>query len=230
MGRAKNDEMLNLARSSLVGIATLILLSANLGAAQLRWDRTEVSLDMEPEQHTIQAKFEVTNEGSEAIRINQIKSSCGCTGSVVDRKFIPAGGSTEIIGTFNRGKRQGLNTNRLQVFIDGKVQPVATLTMAVKIPKLVDAKPQIVFWTPSGSRAERIVQLELDTRYVDTISSIEFDETRLVVTQEDQGNAKTQLKITPIDNGEPYRGSIVIHATGPDGRTTNAKVHAFIQP
>lgn len=208
----------------------LLALATQLSGAQLSWDRTEVALDMEPEQHSIRASFNVTNEGTEPVRITRIKTSCGCTGSVVDRKIIPPGESTEIIGTFNRGKRQGLNTNRLQVYIDGEIQPVSTLTMTVRIPKLIDAKPHIVYWTPSGSRAERQVQLKLDPRYVDTITKVDYDESRLAVTTEDRGDATTLLRISPIDNGELYRGSITIHAAGQDGRTAETRVHAFIQP
>ena len=222
--------MPNLTRSNFAGIALLMLVAMHLNAAQLRWDRTEINLVMEPQQQTVQARFQVTNEGSEAIRINRITTNCGCTGSVVDQKIIPPGESTEVIATFNRGRRRGLNTNRLQVFIDGKDQPVATLTMSVSIPKLIDAKPQIVYWTPSGSYAERKVQLKLDTRYIDTITKIEYEESRLVVTAEEAGNATTILTISPIDNGETYRGSIVIHATGPDERQVNTRVQAFIQP
>ena len=222
--------MPNLTRSNFAGIALLMLVAMHLNAAQLRWDRTEINLVMEPQQQTVQARFQVTNEGSEAIRINRIKTSCGCTGSVVDQKIIPPGESTEVIGTFNRGRRRGLNTNRLQVFIDGKNQPVATLTMSVSIPKLIDAKPQIVYWTPNDSYAERKVQLKLDTRYIDTITKIEYEESRLVVTAEEAGDATTILTISPIDNRETYRGSIVIHATGPDGRQADTRVHAFIQP
>ena len=98
---------------------TLLLLnlciSQLLGAASLRWDRTEVDLEMEPGQEEIRANFEMTNEGEERIRIARIQANCGCTGSIIDRKILEPGESTVITATFNKGKRQGLNRNMLEV-------------------------------------------------------------------------------------------------------------------
>jgi len=67
---------------------TLIILSLLnpliLHGSNLSWDRTEVKLEMEPEQKEIRASFKVTNEGEDRIRISRIKTSCGCTGSIID--------------------------------------------------------------------------------------------------------------------------------------------------
>jgi len=203
-----------------------------LSAASLRWDRIEADLEMTPEQENIRASFNVTNEGEERIRISRIKTSCGCTGSIIDRKILEPGDSTEIIATFNKGKRQGMNRNQLDVFIDSQPDPVATLRMNVKIPRLIDAMPQIVYWTPTGNRTERAVRITLDERYVDEVTKIEFDQTKLDVVQEadPEDRSTLRLKITPKSYDNLYRGTIMVHAKGSDGRKAEAKIMTFVQP
>ncbi len=203
-----------------------------LVGASLRWDRTEVNLDMEPEQEEIRASFKVTNEGDERVRIARISSSCGCTGSVIDRRIIEPGGTTEIAATFNRGKRQGLNRNRLQVFIDDHEQAVATLHMNVRIPQLIEVTPRVLYWNPTSSQTERRVTIQLDQRYVDEIQKIEYDRDQLeLIAEEDAtGRATRVLRIAPKSYDELYRGKVTVTASGPDGRTAEAVVHTFVQP
>lgn len=213
-----------------LSLAIILTLSSQISAAMLEWDRTEATLDLEPDQALIRASFKVTNRGEEPVRINRIQTSCGCTGSVVDRKIMNPGESTEIIGTFKRGKRQGVSTNRLKVYLDGESEPTKTLTMTVRIPKLIDAKPQIVYWTPSSGDVERQVRVTLDERYVNKIEGLNYDQSRLDVTLERvKGEAvEYLLKITPKPSEEGYRGTITINAEGPQ-RKEQSGVHAFLQ-
>lgn len=220
-------------RLSIIILTLLSLLLANsLVASNLSWDRTEVKLEMKPEQKEIRASFKVTNEGEDRIRIARIKTSCGCTGSIIDRKILNAGDTTEIIATFNKGKRQGLNRLQLDVFIDSQAEAVATLRMNVEIPKLIDAMPQVVYWSPSGSKNERRVSITLDERYVDTIQSIDYDSDKLnVATEKDpSGKATRLLKITPKSYDELYRGAITVTAKGKEGRKAEAKILTLVQP
>lgn len=215
--------------------ALLLLLSTTLlAASELSWDQTQVHIDMKPDQEKAEAVFTVTNEGDETVRIARIKTSCGCTGSVVDRKIIEPGDSTEIIGVFNKGKRQGLNRNRLQVFIDSQPEPVATLVMNVQIPTLIEATPQIVYWNSQSARSPRQVRISLDERFVDEIVEVDYDRARLTITEEatdnSAGDVARVLVVEPKTFDEMYRGTIIVRGTGPNGRKAETRVHAFVQP
>ncbi|HBR93640.1 MAG TPA: hypothetical protein DEA90_05690 [Opitutae bacterium] len=204
-----------------------------LTASALVWDSTEAHLKMEPEQEQIRTSFKVTNEGEKTVRIARVKTSCGCTGSILDKKIIKPGESTEITATFNKGKRQGLNRNRLQVFIDSQAEAVVTLAMNVEIPTLIKATPQIVYWSPSSSKTERRVQLSLDEQYMDKILRIDYDESRLTITEEPgEANKGIQrvLVIEPKDYDTLYRGTITVHASGPNNRKAETRIHTFVQP
>ena len=208
------------------------LLTASLCASTLVWDATEAHIEMQPDQEEARASFTVTNEGEKTVRIARIKASCGCTGSIVDKKIIEPGESSEIIGTFHKGKRQGLNRNKLQVFLDSQPDAVATLKMNVQIPTLIEATPQIVYWSKDSAKSARRIHLSLDERYVDEILRVDYDRSKLRVTEE-PGDPKTKtdrvLVVEPKDYDTLYRGTITVYGSGPDGRKADTRVHAFVQ-
>ena len=202
-------------------------------ASTLVWDKTEVRIEMEPDQEEARASFSVTNEGEKVLRIARVASNCGCTVTILNKKIIPPGESTEIIATFSKGKRQGLNRNRLQVYLDSQADAVVTLKMNVQIPTLIEARPQIVYWSPGSPKTLRQVRLAVDERYIDQILQIDYDRSQLTVTQE-PGNPKNNdalvLSVEPKDFSKLYRGTITVYGSGPDGRKAETRVHAFVQP
>ena len=215
----------------LLSLILCLWLSPVMGS-DLVWESTESFIEMAPDEEEVRASFKVTNTGNEAVRISRIKTSCGCTGSVVDQERIAPGESSEIIGTFNKGNRQGTNRNRLQVFIDSQPDPVATLTMEVKIPSLIEVMPRVIYWNSRTSESPRRVALNIDPRYVDQITRIDYDDSKLTVREEagnDAESGERLLFIEPLDYGTPYRGSITVQGKGPDRRVVEAKVHVFVQ-
>lgn len=204
-----------------------------LDASALVWDQTEVRVEMEPDQEEARASFKVTNKGEKVVRISRVTSNCGCTGTILNKKIIPPGESTEIVAIFSKGKRQGLNRNRLQVYLDGQLDAVVTLKMNVQIPTLIEARPQIVYWSPESSKTSRSVRLTFDERYIDQILKIDYDRSQLTVTQEPsnpKNNDALVLLVEPNDFNKLYRGTITIYGSGPDGRKAETRVHAFVQP
>jgi hypothetical protein len=213
--------------------ALTALLTPALVASTLVWDTTEAHIEMEPDQEEVRTTYTVTNQGEKTIRVARIKASCGCTGSIVNKKIIKPGESSEIVATFHKGKRQGLNRNKLQVYLDSQPEPVATLLMNVQIPTLIEATPQIIYWNSESTRSARRIQLKLDERYIDEILRIDYDRSKLTVTEE-PGDPKTDvarvLSIEPKDYKTLYRGTITVYGSGPDGRKADTRVHAFVQP
>ena len=105
--------------------------------------------------------------------------------------------------------------------------------MNVQIPALIEARPQIVFWRPESSKTPRPVRLVMDERYIDQILQIDYDRSRLTVTQEiddTKNNDAIVLKVEPKDFSKLYRGTITVYGGGPDGRNAETRVHAFVQP
>jgi len=211
----------------------LLWLPAHIHAAKLKWDRTEARLEMTPDQEEVEATFTVTNDGDETLRIARIKTSCGCTGSIVDRKIMQPGDSTEIVARFNKGKRKGKNHTKLQVFLDSQPDPVATLHMIIDIPTLIEAQPAVVYWSPRTSNTPRQVRITLDKRYINEIEKIRYD-TSLLTISEEKVDPKAEphriIKVEPKDFTKPIRTSVTLVGKGPDGRSAESEVLVFVQP
>jgi len=209
-----------------------LLLPAIADATRLEWNQTEARIELKPDQEEAQVEFVVTNKGDQTVRIARVKTSCGCTSSILDKKIINPGESTTITAIFNKGKRQGLNHNKLEVFLDDQADPVAMLHMIVQVPKLVDAQPQIVYWNPSTSSTARHIRITLDKRYVSEITSIEYDHSMLTIRAEPDPDGRVDriLHILPKSFETQIRESVLIHARGSDGMKAEARLHIFVQP
>ncbi|CAA6676594.1 MULTISPECIES: DUF1573 domain-containing protein [unclassified Lentimonas] len=201
-------------------------------ASLLEWNQTEAHIELEPGQEEARAEYVVTNKSDETVRIARVKTSCGCTGSLLDKKNLAPGESTTITGTFNKGNREGLNRNKLEVFLDNQPDPVATLHMIVEIPKLVDVQPSLVYWDPTSSQTNRQVRITLDKRYVNKISDIEYDAAYVTLTEETDPDGKVDLilRVLPKSFEQKIQEPIVIKATGEDGMTAKARLLVFVQP
>ena len=201
-------------------------------AYELEWNQTQIKIQLLPGEDEAKAEFVVTNKGKETVSIDRIKTSCGCTGSVLNKKIIKPGESTTITGTFKKGNRKGLSHNRLQVFLENQVEPVQTLHMLVQIPQFIDIQPSIVYWSRSSAKTERTVQIKLDTRYVNKINTIEYDPELLLITEEDHSdaNADRALAILPKSFDQQLRHTVLIKATGENDIVAEANLMVFVQP
>ncbi len=213
-------------------ITLLFALSTALNATTLIWDRTEARIELKPNEEEARATFTVTNRGEKTVRIARIKTSCGCTGSILDRKIIEPGKSAEVIGTFHKGKRQGLNHNKLEVFIDSQAESIATLHMIVQVPTLIDLQPKIIYWNAESTKTERSVRIQLDKRYVDEIAQILYNKGQLeILSEQDPTDPNKQvLRILPKSFESVMRETIVFKATGKDDQEAEARLHVFVQP
>lgn len=216
-----------------LSIPMLALLLPAVGeASRLDWNQTEARIELKPNEEEARAEFVVTNKGDETVRIARVKTSCGCTSSILNQKIIQPGESSTITAIFNKGKRQGLNHNKLEVFLDDQANAVSILHMIVQVPKLVETQPQIVYWNPSTSRTERHIRIKLDKRYVNEITSIEYDRAKLTITAEPDPDERADriLRILPKSFETQIRETVRIHARGPDGMKAEARLHIFVQP
>lgn len=210
-----------------------VLFASGAGASTLVWDKLEAYVEMTPEQDEARASFVVTNKGEKTLRIADIKTSCGCTSSIINGKILEPGVTKEIVGVFNKGKRQGQNRYKLRVYLDNLSEPVATLSMNVRIPTLIEAKPQIIYWKEGSEKSARRIQLTLDSNYIDEIQRIDYDPERLRVTEEPSklgASVARVLIVEPKRYDLSYRGAVTVYASGPEGRKAETRVHTFVQP
>ena len=215
--------------------ATTLVVTIFPNSAQakvLEWDQTKANIELEPGEEEAKAEFVATNVSEKTVFIDRIKTSCGCTGSLLNKREIKPGASATIVGTFKKGNRQGANHNRLEVYLKGETKAVETLHMLVQVPKLIDVRPSIIFWNRSSSKTEREVSIQLDKRYLDTVSNIAYDPKLLTIRKEESADDATKcvLYILPMFFDKQLRHQVKIEATGEGGVTYDTTIQVFVQP
>jgi hypothetical protein len=203
-----------------------------LNAGLIDWDTKEVELTLTPEQKDARAIFTLTNNSDQAIRLSKVKTSCGCTGSILKKKVIEPGEQGEIIGTFHKGRRVGKNRNKLEVFIEGVDNPVAELYMIVHIPELIKVEPKIVYWNSRAAKEPKEVTVTLDQTYLSKYSEITLDAELFSIEKRSDPLKpnELQLVISPKKYDSATRDTLVITAVGPNGVTAEGRAHIFVQP
>lgn len=166
----------------LVLLVSLLFDSAYLGMAYTSRDRPEAGLEsglfFEPDPASprlvleeevfdfgsveqgqrVEHVFEFRNDGKRELEIGKLRTSCGCTASVVSQTRIPAGGEGSLLVKFNSGARRGPFENSVEIQSnDPFTRNIARIRGTVQ--PLYWCEPEAVDFgnAPPGSEVERAV-------------------------------------------------------------------------
>ena len=137
--------------------------------------------------------FRFTNQGGQELRVESVKTSCGCTAAVISEDVIPPGKEGTISATFDTTHFSGEKAKGISVYSNDPLQPVAELTLQGEITIEVAAEPAQLY-------LGRLRRGEEATRSVDVL----YD-------------AQKSIDIVKVENSHP---SISVHA---DDFTTEDK-------
>jgi len=82
-----------------------------------------------PVDHT----FHLPNRGSAELRVDHVKSSCGCTVAVVSEREIPPGGEARVSVTLDTARLGGRTTKTVSVYTNDPDSPVVPLTLTGQV-------------------------------------------------------------------------------------------------
>jgi hypothetical protein len=85
--------------------------------------------------------FEFVNEGDEALHIDRVRSSCGCTAVLVTEKNIPPKGRGEIKANFDSTRFRGAISKTIYLYSNDPAHPVMELHIKGKVLEAVAIKP-----------------------------------------------------------------------------------------
>lgn len=141
----------------------MILMTIRLLAeGGLVWEDTHLELPAEPGQEEIVAVFRFENTGEEAVEIGKIRSSCGCTVPVLEKRVYAPGESGEIRAIFTVGDRVGRQRKDLRVQVLGKGDEFVVLSFATNIPQIGRIHPKLLLWREGKVEGEKLLRIELD--------------------------------------------------------------------
>jgi hypothetical protein len=98
--------------------------------------------------------FEFANEGDETLKIDRVKSSCGCTAVLVSEKSIPPGGKGELQANFDSARFRNKVSKTIYLYSNDPVRPVMQFHIKGKVLETVAVEPaQINFGNVTAETA-----------------------------------------------------------------------------
>ena len=101
-------------------------------SAKIKFSKVEHDFGNQPQGKPVTYEFEFTNEGSEALVLENVKASCGCTTPKWPRETIAPGQSSVIVAEYNSQGRPGTFTKNIFVKSNGGE---VTLTISGNVVK-----------------------------------------------------------------------------------------------
>src|ERR1700731_3876788 len=127
---------------------SLFLLCLFTGSAfgQLAWETTEQTFNSKPEDKEVVAKYKFTNAGPKPIKIQNVRTSCGCTTAALGKTDYAPGESGEIVAKFTFSGRTGRQEKAIAVDTTANPAQPTILKLHVYIQDAVKIEPEVVFW------------------------------------------------------------------------------------
>jgi hypothetical protein len=178
--------------------AFLVLIAfANSLRAELKWDTQRIDLRPRVVDTMAEGKFGFVNAGKEAVTIESVKSSCGCTVPTLAKTKYAPGERGEVTARFNIGDRRGAQSATIRVSVKGEPQPTL-LTLKVAIPEVAKMTRRLLVWAPGEKAETKTIDVEAlpnqPVRVVKVTSSVPNFEARVETIAE---AAKYRIIVKP---------------------------------
>ena len=85
--------------------------------------------------------FTFTNDGDEVLKIDRVRSSCGCTAVLLSEKSIPPGGAGEIKANFDSSRFKGDISKTIYVYTNDPVDATRQLYIKGTVIEKVSMTP-----------------------------------------------------------------------------------------
>jgi len=151
--------------------------------------------------------FRFTNQGGQDLRIESVKTSCGCTAAVISADVIPPGKEGTISATFDTSHFSGEKAKGISVYSNDPLQPVSTLTLQGEITVEVAVEPAQLYLgrLRRGEETSRTVEVFYDASKPITITKVENTSSVLSVQAEDleKGGQKGKKLLVTLKKDAP---------------------------
>jgi len=142
------------------GLAFAGMLCAQGSAfAELAWEKTALTLEVEPGQEKVAVIFRFTNRGAVPVRILDVHTNCGCTAAKPAKAVYAPGESGELPAsmTLNDSSR----SVSIQVKTDESSKSDYALSLSVSLLEPALMTPRLLFWKVGEAPTAKRVTLKL---------------------------------------------------------------------
>lgn len=176
--------------------------------------------------------FQFTNQGERDLRIESVKTSCGCTAAVISAEVIPPGKEGTISATFDTTRFFGEKVKSISVYSNDPTQPVTTLTLQGEIMVEVAVEPAQLYLgrVRRGEGATQSVELLYDADKPITITNVTVESPLVSVRAEDlekKGKKGKKLFVTLRKDAPLGRVSTEITVTTTSQKRPSISIPVF---
>jgi hypothetical protein len=196
----------------------LLLLSVFAGSAfgQLAWETTEQTFNSKPEDKEVVAKYKFTNTGAKTVKIENVRTSCGCTTTALNKTDYAPGESGEIAAKFTFSGRTGRQEKTIIVTTSAVPEKPTMLKLHVYIQEMVKVEPEVVFWQVGEQPAPKVIHIAIAEDAAAKIVSVTSDNPALKVQVTELKSGKEyEAQITPESASQPVSATLMIRTDYP---------------
>ena len=202
--------------------STLALLSytvvslAGTALGDLKWEKPEQSFNATINDQSIVAHYKFTNTGSEPVKINDVKTSCGCTTAALPKTEYAAGESGEIEAKFQFGGRIGPQKKAIIVTTAHAPDKPTILQLFVNIEDPITIQPQFVVWHIGDRPNPKIIHIKVADNVTGKIVSATSDNPTIKTELRETKLAKEyNVEVTPTNVSQATSATILIKTDFP---------------
>lgn len=184
------------------------------------------------EGEKVEHVFTFTNQGDETLIIERVRTTCGCTGTLLSQKEIPPGQTGEIKTTFNSNGMRGPVVKWVYVYSNDPVTPKTGLQISGVVQPEIEIQPtrlRLTGMTPGEKRQAQITLTNNGKRTIflsGLMTAPEALSANLSQTRLDPGasvHLKLSLELPPGKNHQ--NGYITLSTSSP--RTPKLRIPVF---
>jgi hypothetical protein len=194
----------------------LLCLNASAAFGQLTWESTEQSFNSKPQDESVTAKYKFTNTGAQPIKIQNVRTSCGCTTTALSKTEYAPGESGEIEARFRFAGRTGQQEKAIMVVTSDKPDSPTILKLRVNIEELVKVNPEIVVWKVGDHPSPKSVHiLVAEDAQVKTLTVTSDNPDIKVKLTELKPGKEYDAQVTPDNAAQPTQATLMIKTDYP---------------
>lgn len=193
----------------------------------LRWDKKNVEVSPAPGEKTVRADFAFTNISNQPVTIDSVKSSCGCTTAVPDKKTYQPGEKGHITAVFTIGGRQGFQAKAIRVSVRGESEPT-TLTMVTQVGETAKMDSSLVYWKVGDPAKPKTIRVKAPSGV--KLTGVTSNNPKFSATLESsQEKGEYQIVVTPQDTSRPMVAVLSLEGSGRGKEAKAFTVYAQIK-
>lgn len=194
----------------ILGLLWSSTVATHAAVNRLSWEKDAIDTDAGPDQADVQVDFLFRNPGDRPITITELKTSCGCTTTALEKKTYAPGETGRIGVTFTIGHRTGKQEKFIRVKTDapGDDEPTE-LALRVNVRAYLAFAPNAVFWRTGEPPVEKTITctalLPQDIALLEALTRDSSFHTRIEVVE---SGRKILLHVRPASTTAPANASI----------------------